>query len=411
MKMNVSTLKVVHINTSGTGGAAIACHRLHTLMKEHGVQSDVMHLYNNYPEDENFHALGYTYIRRLANRAVYEVVTRDLKPEAYVFSEMAPLSSHIARHPLVLNADVIYLHWVLGGFFSYRDFEAIAKLGKPVFCFTHDMWWITGGCHHAFECAGYKSGCNRCPKHRLLTELTQIQSARKKRLFSRYPNIHFISPSEWLKQCVDDSWSVGSGRCSFIPNIVPDAVFKYRPKDEARRFLQLPTDKVIILFGTADNTNKVKGMQYLIEALRQIRSDQILLCVYGSDHDEGLVNKVSCPIRFLGRLSDPAQVAMADAAADLFISPTLAESFGQTLLENIKCGTPVISTRVAAVPEIVKEGINGYLVEPKNSDQIHQAIVSFINDPMVLDGSFDEIFTDREIFKKHLDLIQRKLNR
>jgi glycosyltransferase involved in cell wall biosynthesis len=63
------------------------------------------------------------------------------------------------------------------------------------------------------------------------------------------------------------------------------------------------------------------------------------------------------------------------------------------------------------VPEIVKEGINGYLVEPKNSDQIHQAIVSFINDPMVLDGSFDEIFTDREIFKKHLDLIQRKLNR
>ena len=200
------------------------------------------------------------------------------------------------------------------------------------------------------------------------------------------------------------------GRCTFIPNIVPGQIFRYIDKAQAKERFGLPKDKVIIAFGTADNSNVVKGMKYLVEALKTISDDRLLLCVYGSERDENLEREVLQPIRFLGRFTDPKDVAMANAAADVFVSPTLAESFGQTLLENIKCGTPVISTRTTAVPEIVQDGINGYLVEPKDSKGIATAIMKFVSNPIRIDGSYNKIFSEESVLSKHLALIRKSLN-
>lgn len=404
----MNKIKVVHVNTSGLGGAAIACHRLHHLMLDKGIASNVIHLYNNYKPETELYSLGYNTVRRYTNRLMYEITKRDLKPEAYVFSEMAPMASGIANHPLVQESDVIYIHWVLGGFFSKSDLEELAKLGKPVFCFTHDMWWITGGCHYAFDCSGYNMGCTKCPMHKNFSCLTKIQAEWKRQFYTKYPNVRLISPSDWLRRCADESSVIEKGRCDFIPNVVPETIFKYRDKIAAREQLGIPQDKIIISFGTADNSNWVKGFVYLQEALNSIDNDEILLCVYGSDYDYELASKLNHPIKFLGRLEENG-VAIANAAADIFVSPTLSESFGLTLLENIKCGTPVISTNVTAVPEIVKDKVSGYLVEPKNSKQIVEAILSFIDDPMRIDGTCDEMFSDNSIISRHIEVIMKAL--
>lgn len=406
----MKNLRVVHINTSGVGGAAIACHRLHHLMKDHGVQSDVIHLYNNHKAEKGLHSIGYSFVRRISNRLVYYLNQKDLTPDAFVFSELSPLSSNIARHQLVLQSDVIYLHWVQGGFFSKSDFEDIAKLSKPVFCITHDMWWVTGGCHHTFECEKYQKGCSSCDKHIHFKLLTHRQYTWKKNFYNKYPNVCLISPSNWLKHCAEISGVIEPNKCYAIPNVVPDKIFKTMDKSLARKSLGLPQNKIIISFGTADNSNKIKGFIYLKQALQNIHHENILLCVYGSDYDENLVHELPCQVRFLGRISDPEQIAVANAASDLFISPSIAESFGLTLLENIKCGTPVISTNATAIPEIVKDGINGYIVKPKNSEQIKDAILSFVDKPLIIDGTFDDIFSDDSILDKHLRLIQQVLD-
>lgn len=403
-------IKVLHINTSGVGGAAIACHRLHDLMLNAGIQSEVLHMYENCPVNEHYHVLGYKTMRKVLNHAVYAITQKDLTSDAYVFNEMAPIRSGVASHPLVQQSDVIYLHWVLGGLMSKGDFEDLARTGKPIFCFTHDMWWITGGCHYSFDCEGYKSGCKKCPKHKHFSILTSRQSAWKKKFYGGYPNVQFIAPSDWLRKCADRSSAMNQKRCTFIPNIVPDRIFRYIDKAQAKERFGLPKDKVIISFGTADNSNVVKGMKYLVDALKTISDDRLLLCVYGSERDENLEREVLQPIRFLGRFTDPKDVAMANAAADVFVSPTLAESFGQTLLENIKCGTPVISTRTTAVPEIVQDGINGYLVAPKDSKGLASAIMKFVSNPIRIDGSYNKIFSEESVLSKHLALIRKSLN-
>ena len=402
-------INVLHINTSGLGGAAIACHRLHHLMLDSGIKSNVLHLYDNAENCDTYYTLGYSKIRRVTNRLLRQLSTGDLLPEAYVFNEFAPLSSNIAKHSLVKNADVIYLHWVVGGFLSKSDFIDLAKLGKPIFCFTHDMWWITGGCHYAFDCQDYKTGCKHCHLRKSLFFLSHNQLAWKRDFYNKYKNIYLISPSVWLKHCIEESFVFLQERCTSIPNVVPDSIFRKIDKKQAREKLGLPLDKIIISFGTADNANVVKGFSYLQDALNAIHNESILLCVYGSDYDEELVKKLRHPIRFLGRLGQE-QVAVANAASDLFVSPTLSESFGLTLLENIKCGTPVLSTNVTAVPEIVKDGLNGYLVEPKDSLQIIKAILSFIDKPICIEGTCDNIFSDKNIIKQHVEIINKALS-
>lgn len=403
------TLKVVHINTSATGGAAIACHRLHKLFLSAGIHSDVVHLYDNYLPEDGYHSIKYTLFRRCSNHIKSELFHKDLKPDAYVFSEPAPISSAISENPLVRGADVIYLHWVMGGFFSKKDFIEIARLGKPVFCYTHDMWWITGGCHHSFECCGYCLGCPSCPKHRLMKTLPNKQCRWKKKLYDSYSNIHFISPSRWMKDCVDRSFLVGKNRCTFIPNVVPDDTFKYVPKIVARKQLGLPEDKILISFGTADNSNKIKGFTYLLDALKKYKNDNLVLCVYGSDYDDRVVSLINAETIFFGRVEDENKMALINAASDIFISPTLAESFGQTLLENIKCGTPVISTNCTAVPEIVIDKKTGCLVEPKNSDQIIEAINYLIDNPIDLTQHHNELFSDQSIVEQHIRIIKNAI--
>lgn len=61
------------------------------------------------------------------------------------------LSVSVAKHPLIKEADLIYIHWVAGSMLSTREIERVLKLGKPVRWYMHDMNPVTGGCHHAMD--------------------------------------------------------------------------------------------------------------------------------------------------------------------------------------------------------------------------------------------------------------------
>lgn len=68
-------------------------------------------------------------------------------------------------------------------------------------------------------------------------------------------------------------------------------------------------------------------------------------------------------------------------ASDIFIFPTLNEAFGLVNLEAMQCSLPVISTFEGAIPEIIDDGITGFLVEKNNSIQLADKIEVLINNP------------------------------
>ena len=73
------------------------------------------------------------------------------------------------------------------------------------------------------------------------------------------------------------------------------------------------------------------------------------------------------------------------AQADIFCLPTRREPFGIAVVEAMLSGLPVIATSVSAIPEIVEDGVTGYLVGVDDIDRLTERLVS-----LALDSSLRE---------------------
>src|SRR5262249_35033136 len=82
----------------------------------------------------------------------------------------------------------------------------------------------------------------------------------------------------------------------------------------------------------------------------------------------------------LGYVSNDRLQAIAYSAADLYLCPTRAETFGLVLLESIACGTPVVSFRVGPVPELVRPSVTGVLADAEDAEGFRNGIVSLLED-------------------------------
>nr|WP_321352418.1 glycosyltransferase family 4 protein [uncultured Methanoregula sp.] len=141
----------------------------------------------------------------------------------------------------------------------------------------------------------------------------------------------------------------------------------------------LKKTKNIIFVG---RLHSVKGVQYLITAMKQIHDEmpdvRLLLVGDGSERFflENLTSifGLSDCVDFIGKVPHE-KIADYMNRSDIFVLPSISESFGMVNLEAMACGLPIVASRVGGIPDIVLDNVNGYLVEPKNSEAIAEKIL------------------------------------
>src|SRR5689334_14085358 len=129
-----------------------------------------------------------------------------------------------------------------------------------------------------------------------------------------------------------------------------------------------------------------KGFEYLLQAARELCKTfpglKILVVGEGPDRDaiEDLIQQygLQSNVVLAGQQSNMPGVY---AAMDIFVLPSLNEGLPMTVLEAMAASKPVIATRVGAIPSVIKDGENGLLVDPKNSEGLRKAIASLLSDP------------------------------
>jgi glycosyltransferase involved in cell wall biosynthesis len=259
--------------------------------------------------------------------------------------------------------DIVHLHLVHRWLDLPYFLNSIPEKTRIVWS-LHDLHPLTGGCTHAIGCQSYKKHCGKCPnlKRPSARDQSFVDFQSKKKLYQN-KKITFVANSRWTQQMAQLSALVPQG--SNIP-IVPLGVDanQFQPIDKlvAKQALQIPQNKFVIGFGCSDLSDANKGMRILLGALRTI--DVPLgpyLLYFGSGSIEG--EQVSIPSKGLGRLHSPELQALFYSACDLFVVPSLIETFCLTALESMACGTPVLAYRTGGLPDLIEHGKTGLLAD------------------------------------------------
>lgn len=107
-----------------------------------------------------------------------------------------------------------------------------------------------------------------------------------------------------------------------------------------------------------------KGIHILLAAWEKLRLPGASLLLVGRGHvDRGLDGRLPAGVRRLGAVSRPALVAALNRA-HVMILPSIAEGFGHVYLESLAAGCPIVGTPYSAAPDLVHEGVQGFIAEP-----------------------------------------------
>ena len=196
-----------------------------------------------------------------------------------------------------------------------------------------------------------------------------------------------IAVSENTKKQLHPKWL--QKRITVIHNGIVPLVFL--DKNSAKRQLtaKMPGDispKVIgkRLIGTVSELHKNKGLEYSIKAFNKLikstKEETSLIIIGEGDERKNLEKLITSQnlqnnIFLVGRIENSFKYLKA---FDIFTLTSITEALPYCLLEAGLAGLPVIASNVGGIPEIIDNGINGILVEPKDSEQISLAIQNLI---------------------------------
>ncbi len=135
-------------------------------------------------------------------------------------------------------------------------------------------------------------------------------------------------------------------------------------------------NKKVVLF--SGKLTERKGVYYLIKAAKNIKGD---VYVIGDGPDKKIFEDIIVKrnlknVHLLGYMGDDKKEELKEfyCRADVFVAPSVwDEPLGLVILEAMSCKTPIIATKKGGIPLAVKDGINGFLIKPRNSTQITEA--------------------------------------
>ncbi|HXG51585.1 MAG TPA: glycosyltransferase family 4 protein [candidate division Zixibacteria bacterium] len=138
--------------------------------------------------------------------------------------------------------------------------------------------------------------------------------------------------------------------------------------------------------------NEKKGLDVLISAFAEIATHDaaLELVLVGDGHLrpklEALARslKVQDRVKFLGRRGQSDVVRLLKGC-EVFVHPAVAEPFGIAILEALACQKPVVASNTGGIPEIIRNGQNGVLVEPRNPKALAAAISTVLSDGALRD--------------------------
>lgn len=315
-----------------------------------------------------------------------------------------------------IKPDIIQLQHLHGYFINIEIlFDFLAKSDIPVVWTFHDCWSFTGHCayYEFIGCNKWLTSCNGCPqKHEYPKSLFLDNSDKnfedKKRLFNSVKDLTIVPVSNWLGGETKKSF-LQNHKIHVIQNGIDLNNFNTQEGNDIR--IKYNVEGKFLVLGVASPWDNRKGLKYFVELSKRLDvNHQIILVGLNKDQIRDL------PLNIIGieRTENIEELAKLYSAADVFLNPTLEDTFPTTNLEALACGTPVITFRSGGSPEAI-DGHTGIIVEKDDVAGLEKAIYAIKEKSRdyyrkVCRERSELLFNKTKCFSKYIDLYKTILN-
>lgn len=303
------------------------------------------------------------------------------------------------------DPDIINLHNLNGYFLNYKLFFRFLNFfnGKIVWT-AHDCSLFTGHCinFERISCNKWQMECNKCslkkdyPKSLFFDNSTGNYRLKKKWL-SNIKNMEIVSPSNWLKRHIENSF-LKNIHVQVINNGIDLSAFEAKKRENS--------DKIKLL-AVAGVWNEMKGIDVLVE-LASMLPEEFELTLVGDIPKNMEIPPSVCYVR---RTNSVEKLAELYSAADIFINPTLGDNYPTVNIEALACGTPIVTFDTGGSKEIVGEC--GHVVCKKNAESLLEGIHGLHKKKILSDACRKRatLFSKDQMINDYLDLFCKLLKK
>lgn len=263
-----------------------------------------------------------------------------------------------------IKPDIIHLHNLHGYYINIEIlFSFLASNNIPVVWTFHDCWPMTGHCTYFdyIRCDKWKTECFGCPlKNEYPASFGLDRSKKnyqlKKTIFNSINQLTIVTVSKWLGNIVQDSY-LKNCKIRVINNGIDTDIF--HPVTSFKIREQLNLENKFVILGVASIWSPRKGLADFIRLSFLLNSNFIIILV--GLNDEQITN---LPDNIIGisRTENQHELSEFYSIADIFVNPSVEETFGLTTVEALSCGTPAIVYNATACPEVLSED-TGFIIK------------------------------------------------
>jgi len=402
--------KILHLNFSDDGGAAIAVKRIHDALKQNNYKSKILVAEKINSSDDVFCN------QNMFDKFIWKQkkkISRNLK---FIFKSknknthtISFLSSNILSQINHYNPDIVNIHWIGNEFISLKQ---ISKIDKPIIWTLHDMWLYTGAEHYTTD-ERFIHGYNKDNRNKGESgpDINRWVWNRKKKYLSK--DIKVVSTSNWQYQNAKKSFLLKNLDIYKIPLPIDTDTWKPINKNNSRSDLGWSSDKIYFLFGFSDYSRRnIKGLDIaldLFDKFNKTNNGNCILNIFGKINKKYL-NKEN--VNILGSIDTQNELRRLYSASNLLLNPSRLESFGQVALEALSCGLPILINKNTGTNDLILCDKMGYILENELDSNFNSLLSWFnkncLNDNQdLLHSKIKEHFSYNVISDKYAELINK----
>ena len=327
-------------------------------------------------------------------------------------------SSHSTRKLLryidEFAPDVVVLHNLHANYIHLPMLlKYLAKKDIPTVAVLHDCWFYTGKCCHytVAGCYRWQEQCGNCPAKKKYNKSWLFDRSfkmlqDKKRYFHAIPRLAVVAVSQWLLNEAQKAPVFAAAiEKKRIYNWIDTDRFQPVDGSSIRKALGLENKKVIL--GVAGAWDSSKGLDTAL-ALADKLGEQEQMVLVGKIAEGVVLPKT---VTHIPRTDNVDKLVELYSAADVFLQPSLEETFGKVSAEALACGTPVVCFNSTANPELIGEGC-GSVVQPGDFQGLVDTVRHYLQQDKqeysAACRAFAELhFNSRQNISQYLELFER----